>query len=91
MIQESMVQDAKVLLIGNRIPPNYGKRYTDQFFSLYQSLAEAFSLEAYVPFMLDNVALNDALMLDDGLHPNAEGQKQVLKNIMPFLLPMLSK
>ncbi|WP_191603240.1 arylesterase [Marinomonas algicola] len=91
MIQESMEQDAKVLLIGNRIPPNYGKRYTDQFFSLYQSLAEAFSLEAYVPFMLDNVALNDALMLDDGLHPNAEGQKQVLKNIMPFLLPMLSK
>jgi acyl-CoA thioesterase I len=91
MIQQSMDQGADVLLIGNRIPPNYGKRYTEQFFSLYQSLAEKFSLKAYVPFMLDNVALNAELMLDDGLHPNPEGQKQVLKNIMPFLLPMLSK
>lgn len=91
MIQKSIDQGAEVLLIGNRIPPNYGKRYTEQFFSLYQSLAETFSLKAYVPFMLDNVALKDKLMLDDGLHPNAEGQKQVLNNIMPFLLPMLSK
>ncbi|MFT2111475.1 arylesterase [Marinomonas sp. 2405UD68-3] len=91
MIEQSLAHNADVLLIGNRIPPNYGKRYTNQFFTLFQSLSEQYELEAYVPFMLDNVALNDSLMLDDGLHPNPEGQQYVLKNIMPFLMPMLSK
>ncbi|MCZ2720292.1 arylesterase [Marinomonas sp. 15G1-11] len=91
MIQQSINHGASVLLIGNRMPPNYGKRYTEQFFTLYQALAEQFNIESYLPFMLDNVALNDDLMLEDGLHPNPEGQKQVLQNIMPFLMPMLSK
>ncbi len=91
MIQQSLDHNADILLVGNRIPPNYGKRYTEQFFTLFQSLANQFELNSYIPFMLDNVALNNNLMLEDGLHPNPEGQKIVLQNIMPFLLPMLSK
>ena len=89
ILQTSQIK-AKLLLIGNRIPPNYGKRYANQFFGLYQELAEQHTL-AYVPFMLQNVALDDALMQDDGLHPNKEGQRGVLQNIMPILLSMLSK
>jgi acyl-CoA thioesterase I len=88
MIEQAQKAKAKVLLIGNRIPQNYGKRYTEMFFKLYETIANKYSL-AYLPFMLDNVALNKSLMQDDGLHPNKEGQPLVLQNIMPYLQPLL--
>ena len=80
--------DAEVLLIGNHLPSNYGKTYTQQFFNLYKTLADTKKV-AYIPFMLENVALDKSLMQSDGLHPNAEGQPVVLDNITPVLLPML--
>lgn len=90
MIEQAHKADAKVLLVGNQIPQNYGKRYTEMFFNLYKELAEQYQL-AYVPFMLKGVALNKALMQADGLHPNKEGQPVVLQNIKPALLPLLDK
>lgn len=90
MIEQAHQADAKVLLLGNQIPQNYGKRYTEMFFNLYKELAEEYQL-AYVPFMLKGVALNKALMQADGLHPNKEGQPVVLQNIKPVLLPLLEE
>ncbi|MGO3344128.1 MAG: arylesterase [Marinomonas sp.] len=90
MIEQAQQANAVVLLIGNRIPQNYGKRYTDMFFGLYKTLSDQYDV-AYLPFMLKNVALNKALMQQDGLHPTKEGQKTVLKNIIPYLVPLLNK
>lgn len=88
MIKDSKGAGAKVLLIGNQIPPNYGRRYANAFYTLYQDIAQQEEV-SLVPFMLDNVALDQDLMLKDGLHPNAQGQTVVLQNIMPKVLPLL--
>lgn len=88
MIEQAHQSDAKVLLIGNQIPQNYGKRYTEMFFNLYKDIATEYQL-AYVPFMLEGVALDKSLMQSDGLHPNQDGQPIVLENILPHLKPLL--
>tara|TARA_R110001583_G_scaffold5272_5_gene28741 strand:+ start:2461 stop:3126 length:666 start_codon:yes stop_codon:yes gene_type:complete len=88
MIEQAHQSNAKVLLIGNRIPQNYGKRYTEMFFTLYEKIANKYTL-SYLPFMLEGVALNKDLMQGDGLHPNKDGQPLVLQNILPYLQPLL--
>lgn len=88
MVEQSQQIDAQVLLVGNHIPLNYGKRYTELFFGLYGQIAEQYQT-AYMPFMLENVALDKALMMEDGLHPNEAGQTIILDNILPHLLPLL--
>ena len=90
MIEQAHKANAKVLLIGNQIPQNYGKRYTEMFYKLYEKIAHKHKL-AYVPFMLDGVALDKSLMQEDGLHPNEEGQPLVLQNILPSLQPILDE
>ncbi|WP_394179199.1 arylesterase [Marinomonas posidonica] len=90
MVEQSQNLDAKVLLIGNQIPQNYGKRYTKMFFELYKDVADQYQI-AYLPFMLQNVALNKELMQNDGLHPNKAGQPIVLENILPYLQPLLDE
>ncbi len=90
MVEQAQQAEALVLLVGNQIPQNYGKRFTQMFFDLYKDIASKYSL-AYLPFMLDGVALNNALMQDDGLHPNKDGQPIILENILPHLLPLLEK
>ncbi len=88
MVEQAQEANSTVLLIGNQIPQNYGKRYTQMFFNLYKDIAEKYNL-AYMPFMLQDVALNKDLMQNDGLHPNKEGQKIVLKNILPYFDALL--
>ena len=88
MIEQAHQENAVVLLVGNQIPQNYGKRYTQMFFNLYKDIASKYNV-AYLPFMLKGVALNKDLMQNDGLHPNKEGQPIVLQNILPYLQPLL--
>jgi acyl-CoA thioesterase-1 len=90
MIEQAHHSNAKVLLIGNKIPQNYGKRFTEMFFTLYENLANKYQL-AYLPFMLEGVALNKSLMQEDGLHPNKDGQPIVLQNIWSYLQPLLNE
>ena len=90
MIEQAHQFNAKVLLIGNQIPQNYGKRYTEMFYKLYEKIANKHKL-AYVPFMLDGIALDKSLMQEDGLHPNEQGQPLVLQNILPHLQPILGE
>jgi acyl-CoA thioesterase-1 len=88
LISKSMDADAKVLLIGMQIPPNYGKRYTDAFAQNYVQLADKYTL-ALVPFLLESVAGEPALMQSDGIHPTAEAQTLILQNVLPTLRAML--
>ena len=88
MVEQAQEIDAKVVIVGNHIPQNYGKRYTEMFFNLYKKIADKYQL-AYVPFMLEGVALDKSLMQDDGVHPNKQGQPIILNNILPYLQPLL--
>ena len=79
---------ARVLLVGMMIPPNYGQRYTEEFRGMFGSLAQKNSV-AVVPFLLEGVALDPALMQNDGIHANAKGQPRMLDNLWPSLKPLL--
>ena len=79
---------ARVLLVGMRIPPNYGPVYTKSFHALYGDTAARHKVPL-VPFFLENVALDDALMQADGLHPNAAAQPKLLETLWPRLEPLL--
>jgi acyl-CoA thioesterase-1 len=78
----------QVLLLGIRMPPNYGPRYTGEFDRIYAELAQAHRLRL-VPFLLAGVAGQDGLMQADGIHPNEHGQPVLLDNVWPQLLPLL--
>lgn len=90
MIKQSKKSGAKVLLLGMRIPPNYGPQYTQQFSDTYLQLNKGYQV-LLVPFMLENVAAKRELIQDDGLHPNASGQPLILNNIWPVLKSLLKK
>jgi acyl-CoA thioesterase-1 len=81
---------ARVLLIGMRMPPNYGPAYTTAFHELFAQVA-ADQQVPLVPFFLDGIALDDRLMQDDGLHPNAAAQPRLLAQLWPLLMPLLRK
>jgi acyl-CoA thioesterase-1 len=85
LIELSLSHNAKVLVIAVRIPPNYGSAYAEPFYQQYKTLADKHSV-FYAPFMLDGVADNPELMMDDGKHPIAEAQALVLDNIWPHFL-----
>lgn len=88
MIDVSKKSDAKILLAGMQIPPNYGARYSSQFKDVYEKLAEQNELRL-IPFLLDGIGGNEILMQRDGIHPTAEAQPLIVKNVMPELEKML--
>ncbi len=90
LIRLSRAAGAKVLLVGMRIPPNYGPAYTNGFHDLYGKLARKHRLPL-VPFFLDGIALDDSMMLEDGLHPNAAAQPKLLDLVWPQLKPLLPR
>jgi len=79
---------ARVLLVGMIIPPNYGPRYGQEFRGMFADLAAKYPV-GFVPFLLEQVALRPELMQADGIHANARGQPQMLENVWPKLKPML--
>jgi acyl-CoA thioesterase-1 len=79
---------AHALLLGIELPVNYGPQYRDGLRSMYRGLADEFNVPL-LPFLLDGVALDPALMQDDGLHPNAAGEPRVLENVWTKLEPAL--
>ncbi|OJA05067.1 arylesterase [Halomonas sp. QHL1] len=88
MIEQSQDAGAQVLLLGIDIPPNYGQAYRDAFTGVFYSLAEEYDV-SLVPFLLEDIALNDALMQSDGIHPTADAQPIILENVWPELKPLL--
>jgi acyl-CoA thioesterase-1 len=89
MIDLASASGAKVLLLGIRMPPNYGPEYTEQFRSCYSDLARDKKLPL-VPFLLNDIAQFPDLMQADGIHPNELGQPKLLANVWPSLKPLLS-
>ena len=81
---------AKVLLLGMRMPPNYGPQYTEQFAKVFSDLAHDKKIPT-VPFLLTDIALSQNLLQGDEIHPNAEGQPILLNNVWPALQPLLQK
>ena len=74
MINMSLQQNIKVLMIGVRLPPNLGPVYNQRFQQIYQQLADQLEL-AYLPRFLEGVAAGDPqLMQQDGIHPTALAQ-----------------
>jgi acyl-CoA thioesterase-1 len=90
IVRLSQQAGAQVLLVGMRIPPNYGPTYTQQFHDLFATLARKRGL-ALVPFLLQHVALDDTLMQDDGIHPTAGAQPHLLAAVWPPLQTLLQR
>ena len=90
IVKASQEARAKVLIVGSRMPPNYGPTYTRQFHEAFAELAKEHRT-GYVPFLLDGVADRRELFQPDNLHPTAEAQPLMLENIWPLLRPMLAK
>jgi len=80
---------ARVLLLGMRIPPNYGPVYADDFHASFAAVAKQ-TRSALLPFFLEGVALKPDLIQADGLHPNAAAQAVLLDTVWPALQPMLT-
>tara|TARA_B100000579_G_C22514531_1_gene703165 strand:- start:41 stop:655 length:615 start_codon:yes stop_codon:yes gene_type:complete len=89
MIKIADYADAKVFLMQIRIPPNYGSRYQKAFESIYPSTASETSA-TLMPFMLEEVALNEELMLPDGIHPKASAQPLIADYVYRQLKPLLT-
>ena len=84
MIEAAETKGIEVFLMQIRILPNYGKRYQAQFESIYTQAAEEKDLKL-IPFMLEDIALNSELMLQDGIHPNADAQPLIAKYVFSHL------
>jgi acyl-CoA thioesterase-1 len=93
MVRAAKAADAKVLLAGMQVPPNYGRAYGEQFTGLFGKVAKAEGV-ALVPFLLAGVAdapNAEALFQGDRIHPTAEAQATMLGNVWPVLQPLLPK
>lgn len=85
---QSLQPPPQVVILGMRIPPNYGRVYSRQFEAIYPELAEA-NDAALVPFLLEGVGGMAALNQPDGIHPTAEGQKVMAETVWRALEPVL--
>lgn len=88
MVAKARARGARVLLIGMRLPPNYGNYYTERFQRVYQEVA-AGQRVALVPFLLAGIATHQGLMQPDRMHANAQAQPMMLENVWPHLRPLL--
>ena len=88
LVKLGLESGSRVLIVGIRLPPNYGAAYTDRFQALFKTVAEREQV-AWIPRLLTGVAEDWGLMQADGLHPTAEAQPRILDNLWPSLEPLL--
>jgi acyl-CoA thioesterase-1 len=81
---------ARVLLVGIRVPPNYGRDYADRFFASYAEVARQTRC-ALAPFLLDHIAEDLSMFQADRIHPNEKAQARMLDNVWPHLMPLLAR
>ena len=89
MIDASRAAGARVLLVGMRIPPNYGRDYAERFHQSFIDLARDRKV-ALAPFLLDGIAEDLTLFQPDRIHPNERAQPRLLDNVWPALAPLLA-
>jgi len=90
MIEQSQSAGATVILAEMRIPPNYGRTYTEKFNSMYTTLTAQYDI-SMLPFLLQDIALEPGLMQADGIHPTARAQPVILEKVWSILQPFLQK
>ena len=88
MIMAIQAADAHVLLVGMVLPPNYGKRYTRAFESLFHEVSETAEVPL-LPVLLDGVTTSRSLIQRDGIHPRPEAQPLIMESIFTELEPLL--
>jgi len=81
---------ARVLLLGMRLPPNYGASYAGRFETVYAEVAARRKV-AFMPFFLDGVGAVARLNQPDGIHPTAEGYRIIVERLWPYLEPLLRR
>lgn len=89
MIDASRAAGARVLLVGVRVPPNYGRDYAERFASTFEELARGRKI-ALAPFLLDGFADRFEYFQPDRIHPNEKAQSLMLGNVWPHLAPLLA-
>ena len=90
MIERARASAAQVLLLGIRLPPNYGRAYIERFVEVYQAVAERTGVRL-VPRVLAGVGERREFMQDDGIHPNAAGHARILETVWPRLEPLVQR
>ncbi|MFN3790353.1 arylesterase [Massilia sp.] len=90
MVDMANKKNAKVMLVGMRMPPNYGRAYTESFFNMFKKIASDTG-SPLVPFMLEGVADKPALFQQDRMHPTAAAHPIILNNIWPQLSALVKK
>lgn len=88
MARQAKKAGARVLLVGMRLPPNYGPQYTRDFDAAYRDVARTEKL-ALLPFLLEPVALDSTAFQADGLHPTAAAQARILDHVWGALKPLI--
>lgn len=88
MVNLAQSIDAKVLLLGMQLPPNYGERYTRAFAAVFANVAQGKGV-ALVPFFLEGVGGVPGMMQPDGIHPTQSAQQRLLENAWPALKSLL--
>lgn len=90
LVKKFKAHGARVVLIGVKMPSNLGEAYRNEFFNVYVDLAKKEKLE-FVPFLLEGVALDPKLNMEDQIHPNSDGYAKVADNVLAVLRPLLAK
>lgn len=90
MIEQAQHANATVILLGMKIPPNYGIAYSKKFEAIFSELTNEFQI-LFIPFFMANVIENLELLQEDELHPTAEAQPLLLKEILPTVSEILYK
>ncbi|WP_288395517.1 arylesterase [uncultured Acinetobacter sp.] len=84
LVQQGQAAQAKVVLFGMKIPPNYGTAYSQAFENNYKVVSQKYKVKL-LPFFLEGVAGNKTLMQKDQIHPNAKAQSILLKTAYPYV------
>lgn len=90
MIERLQTRDIEIILMGMLAAPNLGNAYRETFDAIFPRLAESYGVALY-PFFLDGVATQADLMLDDGMHPNAEGVDIMVERVLPLIEETLAE
>jgi len=88
MVRAAKATGARILLVGMRLPPNYGPSYTQGFAALFSTVAKQ-EKTALLPFLLEPIALDDTAYQADRLHPTAAAQPKILDHVWNSLKPLL--
>ena len=90
MVTASLKRDARVVLVGMRLPPNYGAAYVQQFQAVYDAVAKKHRI-ALVPFIFEGFGERQEMFQSDGIHPTREAQALMLETVWKALGPVVNK